>query len=252
MLPLTEFFTYAGVGAAAQLIDGSLGMAYGVTSAGMLLGLGMPPALASASVHYAETFTSGASGISHWLAGNVRWKLFFVLAAGGVIGATIGANLLTHLPAHWVRILLTPYLLLIGLFLLFRTTHMGAGTHRGDVPRTTAPLGVVAGFLDAVGGGGWSALTVTTMVARGLEPRRVIGSVHLAKCVVSIAASISFLLSLGVGRMNIVFGLIAGGVLAAPFGAWLARRMPARVATLLAGLTVLALGVNNIVSLWRH
>lgn len=250
MLPLSEFLTYATVGAAAQLIDGALGMAYGVTSAGMLLGLGMSPAMASASVHYAETFTCGASGISHWLAGNVRWKLFFVLATFGVIGAVIGAHLLTHLPGHWVRILLTPYLLLIGLFLLFRTTRMGA--HREDVPRTTAPLGLIAGFLDAVGGGGWSALTVTTMVARGLEPRRVIGSVHLAKCVVSVAASISFLFSIGTGRISVVLGLIAGGVVAAPFGAWLARRMPARMATLLAGLTVLALGVNNIVSLLRH
>src|ERR1700734_2425489 len=107
MSPVAEFFTYAAVGAAAQLIDGSLGMAYGVTSAGMLLGLGMPPAMASASVHYAETFTSGASGISHLFAGNVRWKLFFMLVIPGVIGAVIGANLLTHLPVHWVRVLLT-------------------------------------------------------------------------------------------------------------------------------------------------
>jgi len=249
MSPLAEFLIYAAVGAAAQLIDGSLGMAYGVTSAGMLLSLGMPPVMASASVHYAETFTSGASGISHWLAGNVRWKLFFALVIPGVIGAVIGANLLTHLPVHWVRVLLTPYLLLIGVFLLLRTSRPTG--YRTDVPRDTIPLGLFAGFLDAIGGGGWSALTVTTMVARKLEPRRVIGSVHLAKCVVSAAASASFLFSVGAGKFTVMLGLIIGGVVAAPFGALLARRMPPRLATLLAGLTVLALGINNAVSLLR-
>jgi uncharacterized membrane protein YfcA len=249
MSPVAEFFTYAAVGAAAQLIDGSLGMAYGVTSAGMLLSLGMPPAMASASVHYAETFTSGASGISHLFAGNVRWKLFFMLVIPGVIGAVIGARLLTHLPVHWVRVLLTPYLLLIGLFLLFRTSRSDG--FRTEVPRDTAPLGLVAGFLDAVGGGGWSALTVTTLVARKMEPRRVIGSVHLAKCVVSAAASATFLLSIGAGKPIVMLGLIVGGVVAAPFGALLARRMPPRLATLLAGLTVVALGINNAISLMR-
>jgi uncharacterized protein len=249
MSPVAEFFTYAAVGAAAQLIDGSLGMAYGVTSAGMLLSLGMPPAMASASVHYAETFTSGASGISHLFAGNVRWKLFFMLVIPGVIGAVIGAHLLTHLPVHWVRVLLTPYLLLIGLFLLLRTSR--ADEFQTKVPRDTAPLGLVAGFLDAVGGGGWSALTVTTLVARKMEPRRVIGSVHLAKCVVSAAASATFLLSIGAGKPIVMLGLIVGGVVAAPFGALLARHMPPRIATLLAGLTVLALGINNAISLMR-
>jgi uncharacterized protein len=249
MTPLAEFFTYAAVGAAAQLIDGSLGMAYGVTSAGMLLSLGMPPAMASASVHYAETFTSGASGISHWLAGNVRWPLFFMLVIPGVIGAVIGAHLLTHLPSHWVRVLLTPYLLLIGLFLLLRARR--SDVFRTDVPRDTVPLGLLAGFLDAVGGGGWSALTVTTLVARKLEPRRVIGSVHLAKCVVSAAAAATFLLSIGAGKYVVMLGLIVGGVVAAPFGALLARRMPPRLATLLAGLTVLGLGINNAISLMR-
>jgi uncharacterized protein len=249
MTPVAEFFTYAAVGAAAQLIDGSLGMAYGVTSAGMLLSLGMPPAMASASVHYAETFTSGASGISHWLAGNVRWRLFFMLVIPGVIGAVIGAHLLTHLPSHWVRVLLTPYLLLIGLFLLLRARR--SDVFRTDVPRDTVPLGLLAGFLDAVGGGGWSALTVTTLVARKLEPRRVIGSVHLAKCVVSAAAAATFLLSIGAGKYVVMLGLIVGGVVAAPFGALLARRMPPRLATLLAGLTVFGLGINNAISLLR-
>lgn len=245
-MQFADFFIYAAVGAAAQLVDGALGMAYGVTSAGMLMSLGMPPAMASASVHYTETFTCGASGLSHLWAGNVRRKLFLALMVTGIVGALLGALLLVHLPSHWIRIVLTPYLLLIGLFLLFRTARRD-GPHRTEVPPGTAPLGFVAGFLDAIGGGGWSAITVTALVARGMEPRRVIGSVHLAKCVVSIAASVAFLFGIGSGHVVAVLGLIAGGILAAPFGAFFIRHIPARAATVLAGLAVLALGINNAV-----
>ena len=240
-----EFLTFAAVGALAQLVDGALGMAYGVASAAMLLGLGVPPVTATASVHQAEAFTCGASGLSHWLAGNVRWPLFWVLAIPGVIGAVIGAAVVVHLPAEWMRLALTPYLLGMGVFLLMR----GAlGRPPGpDVPRGTPVLGLGAGFADAVAGGGWSALTVTTLVARGATPRMVIGTVHLAKCVVSVAASVSFLLMLGLSHGAAVAGLIVGGVLAAPVGAIFARRMPARVATVLAAIAVLGLGVNNVV-----
>ncbi|MGN6323405.1 MAG: sulfite exporter TauE/SafE family protein [Dyella sp.] len=243
MAPISEFLIFAGIGALAQLVDGALGMAYGVTSAGLLLSLGMPPALASASVHYAETFTCGASGLSHWWAGNVQRRLFLVLVIPGVIGAIIGATALAHLPPLWMRYFLTPYLLAMGLFLVFRTAQRK--DRRQDVPRGTGVLGFVAGLLDAAGGGGWSALTVTTMVARGQEPRMVIGSVHLAKCIVSLAASITFLLSIGQSKLHVVLGLILGGVIAAPFGAWLVRRLPSHVCTLMAGFAVLALGIYN-------
>lgn len=249
MAPLSEFLLFTGIGALAQLVDGALGMAYGVTSAGLLLGIGLPPAMASASVHYAETFTCGASGLSHWWAGNVQRRLFLMLAIPGVIGAVIGATALAHMPPIWIRYFLTPYLLAMGLFLLFRTTKRR--DRRQDVPRGTGVLGFVAGVLDAAGGGGWSALTVTTMVARGQEPRLVIGSVHLAKCVVSLAASITFLLTIGESKLHVVLGLILGGVIAAPFGAWLVRRLPPRVSTLMAGLTVLALGIYNCYHLLR-
>jgi len=249
MSALPEFLTFAIVGALAQLVDGALGMAYGVTSAGLLLGLGMPPVMASASVHYAETFTCGASGLSHLVAGNVRRRLFLALAIPGVIGALLGVWLAVHLPAQWMRVALTPYLLGMGLFLLLRgTKHPGEGS---EPPRGTPLLGAAAGFVDAVGGGGWSALTATTLLARGLQPRVVIGSVHLAKCVVSIAASIGFLFGIGAGHVVAVLGLIAGGILTAPFGAFFIRRIPARAATVLAGLAVLALGVNNAVRILR-
>ena len=240
---MNELLVFIAVGALAQLVDGALGMAYGVTSAGLLMGLGMPPVAASASVHYAETFTCGASGISHLLAGNVRRPLFLALAIPGVLGALLGVLVATHIPSEWMRMLLAPYLLGMGLFLLFRSTRSPG--QRTDVPRGSGVMGLVAGFVDAISGGGWSALTVSILMARGLPPRAVIGSVHLAKCVVSIAASISFLLTIGASHLSAVAGLIIGGVLAAPFGALFIRRIPARVATLLAGGTILVLGVNN-------
>lgn len=245
MSHLPEFLVFALVGAAAQLVDGALGMAYGVTSAGLLLGLGMPPVMASASVHYAETFTCGASGLSHLLAGNVRRRLFLALAIPGALSALLGVWLAVHLPASWLRIALTPYLLGMGLFLLLRGARRPG--ERTEPPRGTPLLGAAAGFVDAVGGGGWSALTATTLLARGLQPRTVIGSVHLAKCVVSLVASAGFLFGIGAGHVTAVLGLIAGGMLAAPFGAYFIRRIPARAATVLAGLAVLALGVNNAV-----
>lgn len=245
MSTLPEFLVFALVGAAAQLVDGALGMAYGVTSAGLLLGLGMPPVMASASVHYAETFTCGASGLSHLLAGNVRRRLFLALAVPGALGALLGVWLAVHLPASWLRVTLTPYLLGMGLFLLLRGARRSG--ERTEPPRGTPLLGAAAGFVDAFGGGGWSAFTATTLIARGLQPRTVIGSVHLAKCVVSLAASAGFLLGIGAGHVVAVLGLIAGGILAAPFGAYFIRRIPARAATVLAGLAVLALGINNAV-----
>jgi uncharacterized protein len=246
MAPLPEFLTFAAVGVFAQLVDGALGMAYGVVSAAMLLGLGLPPALASASVHYAETFTCGASGISHLFAGNVRRRLFWSLVIPGVIGAVIGAYVVSHVPATWMRLVLTPYLLGTGVFLLLR--NLRGGAHPGiDAPRSPPPLGLVAGFADAMGGGGWSALTVTTLVARGATPRMVIGTVHLAKCVVNAAASVSFLWHMGAPHGTAVLGLIAGGVTAAPLGALFARRVSPRAATLLAATAVLGLGLNNVV-----
>lgn len=245
MTPGLEFLTFATVGALAQLVDGALGMAYGVASATMLLALGVPPVTATASVHQAEAFTCGASGISHLFAGNVRWPLFWVLVVPGVIGAVAGAMLVVHVPPNWMRLALTPYLLGMGVFLLLRGAR-GRPTS-DDVPRGTPLLGLGAGFADAVAGGGWSALTVTTLVARGATPRMVIGTVHLAKCIVSIAASVSFLALVGFNQGVAVLGLIVGGVLAAPLGALFARRMPARVATMLAAVTVLGLGINNVV-----
>lgn len=244
MPSITEFLTFVAVGALAQLVDGALGMAFGITAASMLLGLGLPPVMASASVHYAETFTCGASGLSHLIAGNVRRKLLWTLAIPGVIGAVIGVLVLSHIPATWIRLALTPYLLCMGGCLLLRGARP-FGTPNDRIPAVARPLGLVAGFADAVTGGGWSAITITTLVVKGATPRRVIGTVHLAKCVVSAAASVTFLLHVGANHGSAVLGLIVGGVLAAPFGALITRLLPPRAATLLAATAVLALGLHG-------
>jgi uncharacterized membrane protein YfcA len=245
---LSELLVFIAVGALAQLVDGALGMAFGVTSSGLLLALGMPPVAASASVHYAETFTCGASGISHLLAGNVRRALFVALVIPGVLGALLGVWIAIHVPSSWLRALMAPYLLGMGAFLLFRSTRPAG--RRQDVPRGTRPTGFVAGLVDTIGGGGWSAITVTMLLVRGLPPRTVIGSVHLAKSVVSVAASVSFLLAIGVSHALAVVGLIIGGAVAAPFGALFVRWVPARVATALAGMAVLVLGLHNTIRLF--
>jgi uncharacterized membrane protein YfcA len=250
MPALSEFLTFAAVGALAQLIDGALGMAYGITAASMLLGLGLPPVVASASVHYAETFTCGASGLSHLAACNVRRTLFWTLVIPGVIGAVLGTLVLSHVPATWMRLVLAPYLLGMGVYLLLRGTRR-ARTHDDRIPTVARPLGLLAGFVDAVAGGGWSAITVTALVARGATPRLVIGTVHLAKCVVSAAASISFLLHVGASHGVAVLGLIVGGVAVAPLGAVLTRYLPPRAATLLAATAVLGLGLHGVAQALR-
>ena len=161
---LSELLAFMVVGAVAQLVDGALGMAFGVTSSGLLLALGLPPVAASASVHYAEAFTCGASGLSHLLAGNVRRALFLALVIPGVLGALIGVWIAVHVPPSWLRAMLAPYQLGMGGFLLLRCRRP-AGT-RLDVPRGTGVTGGIAGLVDAIGGGGWSAITVTTLLAR--------------------------------------------------------------------------------------
>ncbi|KAF1006934.1 MAG: hypothetical protein GAK28_02254 [Luteibacter sp.] len=244
MPPLSEFLTFMAAGALAQLVDGALGMAFGVVSAGILLALGLPPALASASVHYAETFTCGASGLSHYFAGNVRKRLLLTLALPGLVGATIGAYVVSHVPATWMKLALTPYLLGVGVFLILR----GARPPRTTDDDAKAPrwLGFLAGLADTIGGGGWSAINVTAMIARGATPRIVVGTVHVAKCIVSAAASVSFLFHVGPPHIASVGGLIVGGMVAAPFGAIFARKVPARAMTWLAALAVLGLGLNNV------
>ncbi len=223
------------VGLGAQLVDGSLGMAYGVTSTTLLLAVGANPAAASATVHLAEIGTTLASGASHWRFGNVDWRVVTRIGVPGAVGAFAGATFLSALDTSVAAPLMSVVLLALGLYVLVRFTVRGVRRDRLHHPlraRFLAPLGLVAGFVDATGGGGWGPIGTPSILASGrLEPRKVVGSIDTSEFLVSVAASAGFLLALGSQDIDLawVLGLLAGGLVAAPVAAWLVRRVPPRV-----------------------
>jgi uncharacterized membrane protein YfcA len=239
----TDFLVYAGIGFAAQLVDGALGMAYGVVTASLLLAFGLPPTLVSASVHAAEVAITGVSGISHSWFGNIDRRLLRALAVPGVIGGAIGALLLSHIHWDWLRPLVAVYLLGLGVLLVWRASRKTAGQSRLD---GMVPLGLVAGFLDAITGGGWGSLTTSTLVAQHHEPRYAIGTAHAAKFFVSLTISLVFLATLGFSHAQVVFGLMTGGVIAAPLGAWLVKRVRPQRMLLAVGLMVIGLATRTL------
>jgi uncharacterized membrane protein YfcA len=229
------------VGLVAQLVDGSLGMAYGVTSSTMLLAVGVAPAAASAAVHFSELGTTLISGASHWKFGNVDWRTVGILAIPGGVGAFFGATFLANLDGDiakpWVALLLTA----LGLYVLYRFLRLG-GRRPQFKSRPSAfflaPLGVVAGVMDAIGGGGWGPVGTTSLLSSGrLEPRKVVGSIDTSEFVVAIGGSLGFLFALGSAGIDfrLAGALLVGGVLAAPLAAYLVRIMPARVLGVAAG-----------------
>ncbi len=234
--------TFIIVGFVAQLIDGSLSMGYGVATSSMLLGLGVPPASASACVHFAEVFTTGVSGISHFKFGNVDRSLFWKLALPGAIGAVLGAYVLTSLPASTVKPFVAVYLLIAGVIIIRKA--LTQSFEKKKITGKVVPLGLIGGFLDASGGGGWGPIVASNLVARGSKPRKAIGSAILAEFFVALAASLTFLATLGFGQWKIILCLIAGGVLAAPFGAFVCRRLSPRVIMIIVGALVVFFGIR--------
>lgn len=224
------------IGFAAQVVDGALGMAYGVISSTLLIASGVPPKNASAGVHAAEMFTTAASAISHILHRNIDWKLFTRLAIPGIIGGVTGAYLLSNIDSSAVKPLVQAYLAGIGLWLLWRSTHV---IHRTDNPRVVAPLGLIGGFLDASGGGGWGPVVTSNLLLQGTDPRKTIGTVNSAEFLLTVSISITFLLHLGWQAFTIAtVGLLIGGVVAAPFGAWLAKHIPSQKLLLMVGVVL--------------
>ena len=223
------------VGLGAQLVDGSLGMAYGVTSTTLLLAIGTNPAAASATVHLAEIGTTLASGLSHWRFGNVDWKVVARVGIPGAIGAFVGATFLSWLSTELAQPVMSLILLTLGLYILIRFTLRGVSTRRLGQPlrrRFLAPLGLFAGFVDATGGGGWGPVGTPALLASGrMEPRRVIGSIDTSEFLVAIAASIGFFIGLGGGAIvpAMALALLIGGLIAAPIAAWLVRHIPPRI-----------------------
>ena len=226
------------IGFAAQLIDGALGMAYGVISSTLLVSTGVPPAVASAGVHTAETFTTGVSAISHIAHGNVKWPLFFRIVIPGVIGGVLGAYLLSNIHAETARPFVLAYLAGLGFYLFWRGwTHR----HVHKDPRIVEPLGLVGGFLDAAGGGGWGPVVTSNLMVQGSHPRFTIGTVNTAEFFIALTVSATFLLTLGWTAFSIaIIGLLIGGILAAPLGAVLAKRIEPDKLMVLVGLVLTA------------
>ncbi|MGL4174502.1 MAG: sulfite exporter TauE/SafE family protein [Dermatophilaceae bacterium] len=223
------------VGLGAQLVDGSLGMAYGVTSTTLLLAIGTNPAAASATVHLAEIGTTLASGAAHWKFGNVDWTVVARIGIPGAVGAFAGATVLASLDTSVAAPVMSLILLALGVYVLVRFTVKGLRRDRLHSPlrkRFLGPLGLVAGFVDATGGGGWGPVGTPAILASGrLEPRTVIGSIDTSEFLVAVAASIGFLLALGSQGIDLawVAALLLGGLVAAPIAAWLVRHIPPRV-----------------------
>ncbi|MFV2145369.1 sulfite exporter TauE/SafE family protein [Isoptericola sp. G70] len=223
------------VGLGAQLVDGSLGMAYGVTSTTLLLMIGTNPAAASATVHLAEIGTTLASGASHWRFGNVDWRVVARIGLPGAVGAFAGATFLSWLSTEIAGPLMSVLLLGLGVYVLFRFTFRGLRTDRIGQPlrrRFLTPLGLVAGFMDATGGGGWGPVGTPAILASGrLEPRKVVGSIDTSEFFVAVAASLGFLVGLGTAGIDgsWAIALLIGGLIGAPIAAWIVRWVPPRV-----------------------
>ncbi|HJR24525.1 MAG TPA: sulfite exporter TauE/SafE family protein [Acidimicrobiales bacterium] len=242
---MRRLLTFALAGVLAQLVDGALGMAYGVTATSFLLSGGTAPAVASATVHLAEVGTTFVSGISHWRFGNVSWRLVALLGVPGAVGGYVGASVLTSIDGATAKPWIAGILLTLGLLVLARFAFGRTPTPAPESrlrARSMTPLGIGAGFIDAIGGGGWGPVTTPTLLTFGrVEPRKAIGSVSASEFLVSLAASIGFLRGLGSEAIDagIVAALLIGGIAIAPLAAYLVKVLPVRVMGTLVGSLVI-------------
>ncbi len=239
---LNQVLVFVIVGFLAQLIDGSLGMGYKVSSTTFLLNFGIPPVLASASVHTAGVFTSISSSLAHLRFGNIKRDLVQKLAIPGVIGGVIGALVLTRIPAEIVKPVVAVYLMGMGIIILYKALRRAS-----MIPSASriTPLALAGGFFDAIGGGGWGPIVTSTLLARGGEPRFVIGSVNTAEFFVSLLQAITFFTVMGQVHVTAVIGLIIGGVVAAPFAAYISKNLAARRLMLLVGIVIITLSLRT-------
>ena len=235
------------LGFCAQLIDGCLGMAYGVFLTTFLTANGVPLVQASSGVHFAEVFTTLASGLAHWRFDNVNWLMFRRLALAGIVGGVLGAYVLTSVNGELLKPWVAIYLLLLGIRLLWKVWHWASGFK--STIRRLIPLGLVAGFCDAVGGGGWGPIVTGTLLARGHTPRKAIGTVNTAEFFVTVAQTATFITFIGLWNWKLIGGLIIGGILAAPLAAYLCKKINQKV--LMAAVAVLIILTNGYV-LWSR
>ena len=239
-----DLILFIAVGFAAQIVDGAVGMAYGLTASSVLLSTGVPPAVTSASVHAAEVFTTGISGVAHWKLGNVRWNLVWKLALPGMIGGAIGAYALTRIPVDIIKPAISIYLIAMGGWILWQALRPRAPAEAP--PRLVPAIGFGGGFFDAIGGGGWGPIVTTTLLGQGTKARYTIGSVNAAEFFVTLTISLTFLGTIGLELWPIILGLIIGGAMAAPLAALLTRHLPDRALMLLVGTVIVLLSLRTI------
>jgi hypothetical protein len=246
---LASLLPFIAVGFAAQLVDGALGMAFGVISNTLLVGvLGVPPALASQRVHLVECFTTATSGISHLLHGNVDKRLFFKLLVPGMIGGILGAYVLTSVDAAVIKPFILIYLSGIGVYLVVRGVFYPPKLREAGL---IAPLGLVGGFLDAAGGGGWGPVVTSNLLIQGADPRKVVGTVNTVEFFLTITVSAAFIWHLGIADVaGATLGLLIGGLAAAPLGAWAAKHFPAKQMLILVGIVLTLTSAYGVWKAW--
>ncbi|ELK46129.1 sulfite exporter TauE/SafE family protein [Halobacillus sp. ACCC02827] len=251
---MNKLIVFALVGFFAQLVDGALGMGFGLTSSTILLAYGLAPAVASASIHMAQVATTAASGFSHYKFGNVDKRLVVILAVPGAISAFLGAAVLSWVPGEIIRPYISLFLLVLGIYIIIRFLTMGQKRRQEKRPFKKSflfPLGFIGGFLDAVGGGGWGPVNTPVLLARQkLEPRKVIGTVDTSEFIVTVSATLGFLIFLGWEQFSwlLVSAFVIGGVIAAPLAAWLVKIMPSLVLGVLAGGFIVLTNIRTLLN----
>lgn len=240
-----ELLIFIAIGFFAQIVDGALGLAFGVLTTTILLSIGVPPAVASAMVHVTECFTTAASGLSHVYHRNIDWRLVARLAPAGMIGGAIGAYVLTSIDGSVIAPFISLYLIGIGCFILLRAFRP---KWPRDVRDWIVPyVGGVGGLLDAMGGGGWGPIVTSTLVGRGHALKKVIGSTNLTEFAVTTVISLTFILALGWSELSAAVGLIIGGVLAAPLGALILKRLPVRPLMIAVSLIIIGTAAARLI-----
>ena len=243
------FWTAVGVGLLAQIIDGALGMAYGITSTTFLLAAGAPPAMASGATHLAEVFTTGVSGISHLKLGNVNKRLVLSLLLPGILGALLGAYVLTNIDGQLLKPFISAYLLIMGLY-VFSKAFKVITLKREINTKKVAPLALFGGFMDTTGGGGWGPIVTTSLVGAGHDPRTTIGSVNFAEFFLTVTVAATFFTILDNSVWLFVAGLTIGGLFAAPFAAYITRHLQTRTLLMLVGTLISAVSLVNLSKLF--
>jgi uncharacterized protein len=240
-----EFFVFLVIGFLAQLIDGTLGMAYGVSCSSLLLAFGVSPAVATASVHTAEVFTTGASGLSHLFLRNVNKSLLLRIVGPGILGAVVGAFLISKvLDGNLIKPFISAYLLIMGTLILYKSYRP---LKNKEAVKRIPLLGLSGGFFDAIGGGGWGPIVTSNLIIQGKTPQETIGTVNTAEFFIAFCSTGVFLFFVGIDSWEVVTGLIAGGVLAAPIGAFMARIINPKVLMRLVGVIIILISAYSIV-----